>query len=94
MQTVVSLVAGGLGVALVPTVSSRQGPKQVVFRAVSDMPASAAIGIALAYRADNSSPVLQRFREAAASRTAPDGVRSAAHHAHPIARSSSGAAGV
>jgi DNA-binding transcriptional LysR family regulator len=71
VQTVVSLVAGGLGVALVPSVSSRQGPKQVVFRAVSDMPASAAIGIALAYRTDNPSPVLQRFREAAAVRSAP-----------------------
>ena len=71
VQTVVSLVAGGLGVALVPSVSSRQGPKQVVFRAVSDMPASAAIGIALAYRTDNPSPVLQRFRETAAVRGAP-----------------------
>lgn len=71
VQTVVSLVAGGLGVALVPSVSSRQGPKQVVFREVADMPASASIGIALAYRTDNPSPVLQRFREVAAVRSAP-----------------------
>jgi DNA-binding transcriptional LysR family regulator len=66
VQTVVSLVAGGLGVALVPSISARHRPKQVVFRAVADMPASASIGIALAYRGDNPSPVLQRFRETAA----------------------------
>ncbi len=94
MQTVISLVESGLGVALVPSVSARLASKRVVFRPVRGLSAAAGIGIALAYRADNSSPVLQRFREAAASRTAPDGVRSAAHHAHPIARSSSGAAGV
>ncbi len=65
VQTVVSLVAGGLGVALVPAVSSRQGPEQVVFRKVADMPETAAVAIALAYRADNDQAVVKRFREAA-----------------------------
>ncbi len=65
VQTVVSLVAGGLGVALVPAISSRQGPEQVVFRKVADMPETAAVAIALAYRADNDQAVVKRFREAA-----------------------------
>jgi DNA-binding transcriptional LysR family regulator len=65
VQTVVSLVAGGLGVALVPSVTARQSVQQVVFRKVADMPAAAALAIALAYRADDGSPVVKRFREAA-----------------------------
>ena len=66
VQTVVSLVAGGLGVALVPSVSARQGPKQVVFRKVADMPDAGSVAIAMAFRADHESAVLNRFREAAA----------------------------
>lgn len=66
VQTIVSLVAGGLGVALVPSVSARQGPKQVVFRKVADLPRAAAVSIALAYRAGDESAVVKRFREAAA----------------------------
>lgn len=66
VQTVVSLVESGLGVALVPSVSSRFASKNVVFRPVRGLPAAAAISIALAYRAQNESAAAKRFREVGA----------------------------
>ena len=65
VQTVISLVASGLGVALVPSVSARLAPRSVVFRPIRGLAAAVAIGIAMAWRAQNESPVVRRFRELA-----------------------------
>ena len=65
VQTVLSLVASGLGVALVPSVSARLAPKNVVFRPVKGLAVAAAIGIAIAYHADNEPAAARRFRELA-----------------------------
>jgi DNA-binding transcriptional LysR family regulator len=65
VQTVVSLVESGLGVALVPSVSSRFASRHVVFRPIRGLPAAAAISIALACRAQNESAAARRFREVA-----------------------------
>ena len=80
VQTVISLVASGLGVALAPSVSARLAPRNVVFRPIRGLAAAASIGIAMAYRIENESPVLRRFRELAIAGTGsrqPDGSRSA-----------------
>ena len=61
VQTVISLVDSGLGVALVPSVSARLASKGVVFRPIKGLPAAARIGIALAYRAANDAAAMQRF---------------------------------
>jgi DNA-binding transcriptional LysR family regulator len=66
VQTVVSLVESGLGLALVPSVSSRLASKNVVFRPIRGLPAAAAIGIALAYRAQSESAAAMRLRQVAA----------------------------
>jgi len=66
VQTVVSLVESGLGVALVPSVSSRIASKKVVFRPIRGLPAAAGIAIAIAYHAQGESAATQRFREVAA----------------------------
>lgn len=68
VQTVISLVQSGLGVALVPSVSARLAARDVVFRPVADMPASAAISLAMASRVDGSNAAAQRFRELALDR--------------------------
>ncbi|MDF1485628.1 LysR family transcriptional regulator [Ramlibacter sp. H39-3-26] len=62
VQTVLSLIETGLGVALVPEIMQRFTSPKLVFRAVTDMPASAAIGMALACRSDRESGAAQRFR--------------------------------
>jgi len=66
VQTVICLVASGLGVALVPSVSARLAPRSVVFRPVKGLAAVAAIGIALAWRPQDELPAARRFRELAA----------------------------
>ena len=63
VQTVLSLVASGMGVALVPSVSARLASKRLVFRPIKGLPASAAIALAMAFHTRNENPVLQRFRE-------------------------------
>jgi DNA-binding transcriptional LysR family regulator len=66
VQTVLSLVESGLGVALVPSVSSRLASRNVVFRPIRGLPAAAAISIAWAYRAQNESAAARRLRKVAA----------------------------
>jgi len=61
-----SLVESGLGVALVPSVSSRLASKKVVFRPIRGLPAAAGIAIALAYPARGEAAATKRFREVAA----------------------------
>lgn len=63
VQTLIGLVASGLGLALVPTVSAAHAPKSVAFRPIRDLPRDAVIGIALAYPATDESVVARRFRE-------------------------------
>ena len=66
VQTVISLVESGLGVALVPSVSARLASKNVVFRPIDGLTPAAAIGIAIAYHVQNESAAARRFREVAA----------------------------
>lgn len=65
VQTVISLVQSGMGVALVPSVSARLAARDVVFRPVHGLPASAAIALAMASREDAYNPAARRFRELA-----------------------------
>lgn len=65
VHTVISLVESGLGVALVPSVSARYSSGRIVFRHLENMPASAAVGIALAYRPQYETSAARRFRETA-----------------------------
>lgn len=65
VQTVISLVESGMGVALVPSVTQRLAPKSLVFRPVQDLPASAAIAIAMACHVHGENPAAARFREIA-----------------------------
>lgn len=63
VQTVVSLVESGLGVALVPSVASRHATRNVTFRPLQGAGADTDIGIALAWRPDRETSAAQRFRE-------------------------------
>jgi len=74
VQTVISLVQSGLGVALVPSVSARLAARDVVFRAVQGLSPSSAIALAMATRVDELNPSVQRFRELALA-PAPGGSR-------------------
>lgn len=65
VQTVISLVESGMGVALVPSTSARLASKSVVFRPVEGLGASTSIGIALAYDKQNETAAGKRFRETA-----------------------------
>lgn len=63
VQTVVSLVESGLGVALVPSVASRHVAREVVFRPLEGPGSEVEIGIALAWQPDRETPAGRRFRE-------------------------------
>lgn len=63
VQTVLGLVASGLGVALVPAANTPyQRSSGAIFRSITDLPTDARIGIALAFHSRNDNPALQRFR--------------------------------
>lgn len=66
VQTVVSLVQSGLGVALVPSVVQCQAPRHVVLRTVTDMPEKPETGIAMAFLAHHAPATVARMREVAA----------------------------
>lgn len=68
VQTVLSLVESGMGVALVPSVSARVASANVVFRPIRGLPAAAGIAIALAYRASSETAATRRLREVAGER--------------------------
>jgi DNA-binding transcriptional LysR family regulator len=61
MQTIVSLVSGGMGLALVPQSVSNLMRPGVEYRALADPTALVETG--LAWRRDNASPVLRGFLE-------------------------------
>ncbi len=65
VQTVISLVQSGLGVALVPSVSARLAWPGVVFRPIERLPAASKISIAMASRFDANNPAALRFRDLA-----------------------------
>lgn len=64
IQTVLSLVESGLGVALVPSIMQRHVSDKVVYRPLLDGPVGA-IGLGLASMAETESPAAIRFREMA-----------------------------
>ncbi|MBN9428077.1 MAG: LysR family transcriptional regulator [Burkholderiales bacterium] len=62
IQTVLALVESGLGVALVPSVMQSFVRPGFVYRRLTDMPPSAAIGLALAWRPEIENAAAERFR--------------------------------
>lgn len=62
VQTVLALVESGLGVALVPSVMEKFPRDNIVYRALVDVSAQAAIGLSLAYMADTESASAGLFR--------------------------------
>jgi DNA-binding transcriptional LysR family regulator len=66
IQTVLSLVESGLGVALVPSVMQRFVNDKVVYRTLPDISAASAIGLALIYRPEMESAAAAHFRQLAA----------------------------
>jgi DNA-binding transcriptional LysR family regulator len=63
VQTVMGLVASGLGMALIPSVNATAASDLIAIRPIRDLPRASSIGIGLAYRASNESVVAKRFRE-------------------------------
>jgi DNA-binding transcriptional LysR family regulator len=61
MQTIVSLVSAGMGFALVPQSVSNMKRPGVEYRAMQEI--SPWVEIGLAWRRDNTSPVLSAFLE-------------------------------
>ena len=68
MQTIISLVSAGIGIALVPESILSLGRPGVCYRKLRAAPAGArpALEVGIAWRADHVPPVLQRFIELAA----------------------------
>lgn len=65
VQTVLFLVASGLGVALVPSTSALGMSDKVVLRPFTRLPNQASIGLALAFNPAYETLAAQRFRELA-----------------------------
>ena len=65
VQTVISLVESGLGVALVPSRASKYSLHKVRFVEVADFRRTMRIGIGLAMRHANRNPVLLNFCQVA-----------------------------
>ena len=63
VQTIVSLVASGMGVAIVPSVSQAQPSAGVVFRAFAGASDRLDVALAIAMHADTAPPAAVRFRE-------------------------------
>ena len=67
VQTVLSLVEAGLGIALVPAVSRRFTSENISYKLISDFPSGATIGISLAWRSSNETMAVRNFRMVAQS---------------------------
>ncbi|MEJ7930483.1 LysR substrate-binding domain-containing protein [Ramlibacter sp. AN1015] len=63
VQTVLSLVGSGVGVALVPSLSRMQAPAGVEFRKISDREERLETALAVATHPHNEPAAAQRFRE-------------------------------
>ena len=59
MQTIVSLVAAGIGVALVPATLENLSRRGLVYRPLAGTVAK--LHLAVAWRRDNRSPLLEAF---------------------------------
>jgi DNA-binding transcriptional LysR family regulator len=68
LQTMISFVASGLGLGLVPAATAPQFSHEgVVFRPLAHPPPEAEVGMALAYRADDANPLIRRFVDLAST---------------------------
>ena len=65
VQTVLSLVESGLGVAMVPAIAEATPNPRIAFRRIVDYPAAARIGLSLAVRPALAGPTALRFAEIA-----------------------------
>ena len=65
VQTVLSLVEANMGVALVPSISKRFVSRSVIYKTLIDFPASASIGISLAWKESTQSQAVRNFIEVA-----------------------------
>lgn len=65
VQTLLSLVESGLGVALVPSIMQRYISEKILYRELLDLPPAASVGLAIAYIPEHESPAAARFREVA-----------------------------
>ena len=63
VQTVLSLVESGMGVALVPSVAARHATRNVVLKTLSGPGSQTAIGLALALPPDGQTAAALRFQE-------------------------------
>lgn len=61
MQAILTLVAGGLGIALVPTAMRRLRMEDVCFLDVADARAQPTYGLVFAYSSQNDNPVVPAF---------------------------------
>lgn len=67
IQTLLSLVESGLGVALVPSVMQRFINNKIAYRTLVDCQANGELGLALIYHPEMESPAARRFRALARS---------------------------
>jgi len=65
VQTVLSLVEAGFGVALVPSISRRFESQQIAYKTLDDFPSSATIGISLAWNPSAESAAVRNFIDVA-----------------------------
>lgn len=63
VQTVLSLVASGLGVALVPSVCIEYSTAQIAFKQLQGLGRESLIGMDLAYKSDSETVVARKFRQ-------------------------------
>lgn len=63
VQTLLSLVDSGLGIALVPASSRRPHGTNIVYKTLADFPASASIGISVAWNPETERPASRNLRE-------------------------------
>ena len=66
VQTVLSLVESGLGIALVPSIMQHTINPLIVYRPIANLSENTRIGLAVAVHEDHASPAAQRFQEVAA----------------------------
>jgi DNA-binding transcriptional LysR family regulator len=72
IQTILSLVESGLGVALVPSLAARYSSGRIALRPLAGVLRPASTGIALAYRPDLETAIGRRFREMVKEFAAPE----------------------
>lgn len=63
VHTVVGLIEGGLGIALVPSVHAQYASQRVAFKPFLPMRTQVSIGVGLGYKEEDETPASRRFRE-------------------------------